>query len=181
MRGLSKPNLRNILVKTSAEIEGNYGVGKDINSVTHRRGTIEYALQILRSQYNLEPKRAAEFNRTFNSVTWDKFNTQYAINGGILSGNPAKYVFYGDVVLKAFDDGSRSVNTNLDSWCFQNMNKPNDGYDWVANDTAMGGGATLMRVSTINNVFVSAILINDNGSGDLYSGIKLEGWLIQIN
>lgn len=186
MKGLIREDFKTLMRSDNAstKVEGNYNKSLDPVAASLKRGTVEYALNIIRSQYNTNARVASTFNKTFDSVNWNNFNLYDAISGGLLSSSACKYIFYGDVVLNAVDYNAQTEDGLLSVIRYDDLRNPSAGYRSVCLDYSMSGGATLGRVSTVNNAFVNYIQITDTTSASLddngRNSIKLEGWLFEI-
>lgn len=172
----------NMPVMTENFQSGNYNLPNDFKQKELIRGSIEYALEVLKMQYKTPPLRAVPYNKTFDYTNYGIFNLYDCINGGPLSSTPCKYVFYGDVVVNAFDNENGVAETLLACVVFDNMSLPTSGLRYVAYDKSTIGGATQLRSSAINNAFVNYIQIGNLTPVEhtLYATIKLEGHLIQL-
>lgn len=163
---------------------GNYSLPNSYNQKVLKRGSIEFALEILRRQYKVETSSVTPYNKIFNVVNWNNFNTYDTVNSGLAGTTASQYVFYGDVIINAFDNENAVGTIDLGVVVFGDLKLPSATTQIVAFDTAAYGGATQNRVSEVNNAFVSYIEITNNtgaaGLTQIRSNIKLEGHLIRL-
>jgi len=178
--------MRTIKIPQTIEKQtGNYQLPNSYDRKELRRGTIEYAVEVLSRIYKCQPKEAVPYNKVFDEQNYSDFQTYdtLSVGSGFASAEPVGYVFYGDIVMNTLDMPSLTQDFIIDVVGFKNpLNKSLGSFN-TGSAYSASGGLGKQNTSNFNNAFASWIVWT-NASGGLEfnyrNTVKFDGWLIRI-
>jgi len=165
---------------------GNYQLPNSYDRKELKRGSIEFAIDVLSRLYKVQPKEALPFLKVYDYTNVTDFITYdiISLGGGILQAEPLKYIFYGDVIISTLDDPSGTEDFTAVALLHKKLLDKSAGISAVGLGYSASGGVGKGNTITLNNAFVSWLTINNNSGGvttNAYNTIKLEGFLIRIS
>lgn len=165
---------------------GVYETANDFKAPEMIRGSIQFAVDVLKRQWQMQPLNFMPFNQCYDASNYTDFSTQVLVNGSISGAEPLKYVFYGDVVLTAFSDPDSVNDDNVSIWTPKNFKDKSLGLITCGYAYSAAAGAGVTNVENYNNLFVHYLNITDNNSGgggatNLKNTAKFEGFIIKLN